>query len=147
MNILDQSTILKVLRNSGIITLNYSFKDVRYVILSDAQVDNEIAPEFKARLPEMGLQVYQPEKGDCDDSAYEARCLVRRFWRKTRGSIDAGIAFGEMDYLRRDGILHEINFYVTMISGKFVLRFWEPQTQLRVELLETEIELCEWLAV
>lgn len=147
MTTISGAELLRVIHAAGIYTLNGCVMDERYVLPTAEQVNGEFADEFRARLPEMGLQVYEPEKGDCDDYSPEAWNLMRRFWRKTKGSIAAGIAFGVINFLRRDNIAHEINFYVTRINGRLALCPWEPQTQSDSILIPTEIQSCDFFIV
>ena len=137
---------MSAIRATGIYTLNIALKDERYVLPTRAQVNDEFADEFRARLPEMGLREYVPESGDCDDYGLEAWNLMRRFWRKTPGAVRAGIAFGPLDFLRRDGIAHEIDFYITLENGKLLCVPWEPQTQTDQQLNREEFESCDYLA-
>lgn len=118
--------------------------DESYVCPQLSWVQNEFSGVYREWLARFRLS-YMVDLWDCDDYTRLASTLASLCHAETPMAKECGLAFGEFWYRRRLTEPHAINAFCVALDTQIQLRFWEPQTQLIINLSQEEIETCTLL--
>ncbi len=133
---------MKTVENTYFLTFSWAqklypnkvtFGDFSYNLPKSSWVFNALYPFFRGEMKRWGVLEWS-EKFDCEDFAQTFRVLAKACHHKSSGSAQ-GIAVGEIDYQRDDGVNHCIN---TLFTEKGLI-FFEPLTGKSLILSDEEI--------
>lgn len=134
----------------GMGTYQPVLNDAIYELPTQEAVETVIGPAMARNFEKLGADIYEEEVNDCDDHALLCAGLVRLNHRLNvkREGRKTSFAFGLCRYLNMQvfpRFRHILCVYVTASAGTHALKFFEPQTMKRAELLEREIESIDFL--
>jgi len=116
--------------------------DTFYNLMTESFIDEVCYPEFKKWLTDNNI-VKWDKAFDCDNYAESMRNFVQVIHINNANTVIErqslwSSAFGVIWYKRKTGG-HAINVQITIRSGKYVIRYIEPQSGEEVQLTPEEI--------
>ena len=133
------SEISNFLRAQGAISVTELQMDGEYALPTRDWVLNQFGPAMRADMARLGVGRYLKETFDCDNFAFFNYTFAQICHARTAPNSGKGLAVGVWMYtVRNFGGGHAINFAIVLENGQPQLMFFEPQTQLEVQLLPEE---------
>lgn len=123
----------------GVYAPNLALPDTTYLMPTKSWIEKEFSQGLAAFQFQMGIDKWSSESNDCDKFAIAASFYCKWLNHSSPNrKYSAGIACGEIYYIRDAGGGHAINFFLTSDGDKIKTVFYEPQTRMIVALSENE---------
>lgn len=106
-------------------------------------IDGEFSDSLRRNLESLGLDQYEDEANNCNKFSRIAWAFATIEHARTTGHPQSSLSFGMMAYTKDTGGRHAINWGIS--DGKAF--FYDPQTQSRVQLSQSEIESCDFAII
>lgn len=138
-DVMSPLDIYKILATNNINLTIGRYFDTFYLPVTKDFVFHNVAGATFNFFDVTGLP-YRQGINDCDDYTLAGVVLARRaYYEIYRDFRPVSILFGEFHYIRRDGVNHAINCFIT---PQRTLLFFEPQSNSLVSLTKEEIMSC-----
>lgn len=124
---------------TNITATSIAIPDAKYVMPTVGWIEREFSHGLFGFQHALGIATFENEAGDCDDFSQAAAFYAKWLNRVSPNrNTEAGLAVGELYYIKDSGGGHAINFIVTLIGDRIQIVFYEPQLRRIVSLSEAE---------